>query len=268
MRQKISGLFLTLILLISLPITASADILWEPLENDYYETHGGNFQSYKDRTYVVPEGMTANLYQSPETGGLIKTLVAGTRIYIGPCSEINGETWAAGYPYGDWENEGWVRLDRLQLEYDHEDFLEDFADDITSSDAILAGAAIPVTELNGKVQTWTYPGSGLSDRTLTFDGTEESYNDGMLTFTRIYTDPNGGQWGYIGYYMGRCGWAYLEDLYSTNPPTSPQTLESTVTDTAPEEDDPILTSLKWTIIPVIILVVGTAAVIVRCKRRK
>ena len=27
----------------------------------------------------------------------------------------------------------------------------------------------------------------------------------------FYTDPDGGRWGYVGYYMGRFGWVYLDD---------------------------------------------------------
>ena len=252
-----------LLVLLTLTVSASADILWEPFDNAYYNSAGYENFDYMNRTYVVPEGMTATVYANPTTGGVVKVLEAETRIYIGPYGEIDGELWGAGYPYGDWENEGWVRISRLQLEYDHDAFLQDYGKDITGGEF----TAAQVTELNGTVPTWTYPGSGVRDRELIFDGNDYGYNDGLLTCIQHYTDPEGGQWGYVGYYMGSCGWIYLDDLYAEDPAfrlNAP--VESTVTDTAPEQA-PSGGLILWIGIPVLLLCIGTGLLILWLKRK-
>ena len=258
MMRKISCILLTLVLL---AVSVSADILWEPYENKYYNSAGYENFSYMNRTYVVPEGMTANLYKNPETGGLIKTYGAGTRLYIGPYTEINGEVWAAGYAYSDFESEGWVRLDRLQLEYSTEEFMQDYSQQISSEPAVFDTA-----DLNGEIPSWTFPGSGIQQRILTFTGETMGYNDGLLECTAVYTDPAGHRWGYVGYYMGRAGWIYLEDPYATEPPvhTYPQ-LVTTVTDTAPETDPG--GSMIWIAIAVAAVILATGTSIVLLKKK-
>lgn len=255
------SLLLTLLLLLTLTVTVSADVLWEPYDNLYYQSHYDAMDSYIGQIYVVPEGMTVNLYRDPKNGGLITTMEAGTRVYAGPSMTINGEVWAAGYILGDF-TEGWFRLGRMQKEYSHEDFMDDYAADIEGS-----SEQIPVTELNGTVFTWTWPGSGHSDGTRTFDGSASDYNDGYLSFLFVYTDPNGGRWGYIGYYMGHCGWAYLDDLTNPEPPLRLDLQsENTVTDTASSEQDPGF-PLVWVLLPVVLLVAGTVVLIVVLKKK-
>ena len=89
----------------------------------------------------------------------------------------------------------------------------------------------------------------------------------MMSFQQIYTDPDGGRWGYIGYYMGRCGWVFLDDPYADPPALSlsPQ-VENTVTDTTPEE--PVSgTSILWIVLPVALLVISTGLLILRMRKK-
>ena len=255
--------FALLLILLVFVLPASADILWEPYDNDYYSEFvmvDRNYLEYMARTYVVPEGMTANLYESPKADKVIKTLEAGTRIYIGPYGELFGETWAAGYVYHDFD-EGWLRLDRLQLEYDHEAFSEQFGSQFVTTDDKLTRE-----DVDGEIQSWTYPGSGISSRTIPADALGGDYNDGVMTFQYVWTDPDGGRWGYVGYYMGRCGWVWLDDPTNPEPPVRTYPAESTVTDTSPEED-PGGSSIVWIAIPVAVLVLGTAIAIVLLKKK-
>lgn len=260
MLRRIFSLFL-IVLVFVLP--ASADILWEPYDNQYYNNSGYENFSYMDKTYVVPEGMTANLYKNPETGGLIKTLESGTRIYIGPYATINGETWGAGYAYGDFENEGWVRLDRLHQEYDHEAFYAEYGNQFVSTADKLTKA-----DVSGDIYTWTFPGSGTADRIIPADVLGGDYNDGVMDFQFVYTDPDGGRWGYVGYYMGRCGWVWLDDPSNAEPPVLlyPEQ-SSTVIDTSPEQDPGNGMSLLWIALPVAAVVLLTAAALVLLKKR-
>ena len=263
MKRNSVRIVLLLMAMLVLFTTASADVLWEPYGNEYYEKHYEGM-AFMDRTYVVPEGMTANLYRSPKTGGCLKTYSAGTRIYIGPYFTLNGEVWAAGYAYQDYETEGWVRLNRLQREYSTTEFMEDYADQITAD----SSAIFDTAELNGEIPSWTFPGSGIRSRTLIFTGETVGYNEGKLECTVVYTDPNGHRWGFVGYYMGRCGWIYLEDLYETQPPVLTYSqLNSTVTDTSPETD-PGSSLLLPILISVVVLIAVTAGAIYTLKKRK
>ena len=259
MLRKFFALLLVLLVFV---LPASADVLWEPYENQYYSNADYRDFTYLGQTYFVPDGMTANIYKNPETGGLIITYAAGTRIYIGPSIEIDGELWGCGYVYGPNDIEGWVRLNRLQKEYSNADFLEDYAAQISYDPVIL-----DTTELNGEIPSWTFPGSGIPQRTLTFTGEFVEYNEGKLECHTIYTDAEGHRWGLVGYYMGPTGWIYLEDLYTTQPPVyTYDQLNSTVTDTSPEED-PGGSSMVWIAIPVAVLVLGTAIAIVLLKKK-
>lgn len=241
----------------------SADMLWEPMDNAYLEGRDYEYDDYYDRIYVVPEGMTANLYKSPETGGIIKTLEAGTRVYAGPVLTLNGTTWAAVYPLGDWDSEGWINLDRLQRTYEHEDFAEDFGDSFVTTDEVLTA-----DDVDGDIQTWSYPGSGEGDRTIPREALGSGYNDGVVSFQYIYTDPDGGRWGYVGYYMGRCGWVWLDDPCATEAPLFPREPENTVKDTSPETAPSGGSALTPVIVSVAALVVLTAGGIALLKRKK
>jgi len=257
-------LIATALVLLVFVLPVSADVLWEPYDDVYYRTlittEGGS-TGYENRTYVVPEGMTANIYKSPEGKDVIKTLTSGTRIYIGPYGKLFGEIWAAGYTYDDFENYGWVRLNRLQLEYDHEAFEADFGSQFVTTDDKLTRE-----DIDGDIQTWTYPGSGISSRIIPADALGGGYNDGIMDFRYVWTDPNGGRWGYVGYYMGRCGWVWLDDPTNPEPPVRVYLTENTVTDTSPEEA-PAGSSVIWVIIPVAALVLVTAAAVALLKKK-
>ena len=218
MMKRLVCFLLTLLLLTA---TASADILWEPYEDDYYQAHMEEMEGV-DRIYAVPEGMTVNVYRSPETGGLVETLQAGERVYVGFSAEINGETWGVGY-------DGWFRLGRLQREYNSDDFLADYAGDLSDGGSTEAADGL-------SVYAWTWPGSGVLDREVVLNA---DYDEGHLSYSRVYTDPEGGRWGYVGYYMGPCGWIWLDDPTNPAPPLrlNPQ-MENTVTDTSPTEQEP------------------------------
>lgn len=264
MKQKLLAVCLCLVLLLGLSVSASADMLWEPWDNDYFISLDYEYDDYLDRTYTVPEGMTANVYKSPETGGVLTTLSSGDLIYVGPVIHLNGITWAAGYPYGDWDNQGWVNLDRLQRTYEHEDFVADFEDSFEETDDILTQ-----DDITTEIQTWTYPGSGLADGTIPRDCLGGEYNNGVVNFSYIYTDPDGGRWGYVGYYMGRCGWVWLDDPEATETPLFVQTPENTVKDSS-EETRPSRIILPAIVLAAIfVLVLGTAAIflILRIKKK-
>lgn len=233
--------------------SAFADVLWEPYDNSAYDFEKATTVA---RIYVVPEDSTANLYQSPTAGGVILTMEAGTRVYVGFTQEFNGVIWGVGYPVGDWQNEGWFRMGRLQQEYDNQMFCEDHKDSFTDYEGQLDGYVV-----QDVIPTWTYPGSNLMDGQIA--EIQDSY---PLSCQYVYTDPEGGLWGYVGYFMGRCGWIYLTDPENPCPPAFPQRAENSVYETGPEQDPD--SSLIWIVIPVIGLVLVTAVIILVLKRKR
>lgn len=257
--KKTASLLLVLLLLCSFVLPVSADILWEPFDNNYYTNNYDDCTTVA-RKYYVPEGSTVNFYKNPEGGALIATVEAGTRIYVGFSKEVNGEVWGVGYPLGQFETEGWFRLGRLQLEYDSELFMEEHRDAITAETVSFDGA-----DLTGAIPTWTYPGSGIPDMVLDFDWEKITYNDGKLECRQVYTDETGGRWGYVGYYMGRCGWIYLDDLYTDTPPSFPQQVANTVTDTSPTEAAPggAVPVWLWILIPGVVVCTAAGIVFLR-----
>lgn len=249
------SLLLLLFLTCALLLPARADVLWEPIGNRFYDAHYEECEVV-DRTYYVPEGSSLNLYQSPENGTVLKKLTALDRIYVNQSLEWNGELWAVGYPKGDYETEGWFRLGRLQLEYDHQCFCEDYSDTFTDYAGQLDGY-----QIQNQIYSWTYPGSGISDRSLE----EINLDYSELTCQSVYTDPEGGQWGYVGYYMGRFGWVYLDDPENPEPPAFPQQAESTVTEAGPEAT-PSASPLALVFVLVALVAAVTAVLLWRMKK--
>ncbi|MGN0478129.1 MAG: hypothetical protein ACI4GO_01725, partial [Hominenteromicrobium sp.] len=110
-----------------------------------------------------------------------------------------------------------------------------------------------------------YPGSGVWAGSIS--ELNPNYDDGKLSYHDIYTDPDGGQWGYVGYYMGRCGWIYLDDLENPDPPQFPQEAENTVTDNSPTEEVPV-DFTPWIVVALVAAVaVGTGILLVGLKRK-
>ena len=260
MKRKLLCVCLIAILCLGFAIPASADLLWEPFDDTYYQK---NYQSldYMNQTYIVPDGQTVNLYEDPVKGGLMKTLQPGTKVYAGPYGTINGEVWASGYAVDDWQNEGWFRLGRLQKLYSHEDFVNDFGDSFASCPDKLTQ-----TDIDQEVLTWTYPGSGTVQDAIPKEALQTGYNDGILEFTHLYTDPNGGRWGYVSYFMGLRGWVFLDAPESPDAPVFPQLPDNTVTDTT-QEVDPHSNVLLWLILPVLAVGAVTAVIIIRLKKK-
>lgn len=259
--KKLIVLLLSLTIVVSLAVTASADVLWTPVNDSYF--NDSKTTTVAD-AYVVPEGMTVNLYKSPKSGTVLDTWQAGTRVYVGFKQEVDSEVWGVGYAYGDYENEGWFRLGRLQKEYGHEDFMEDFGELCVESDGIV----VTQDEVESYVYTWTYPGSGVGAGNLPKDILGGGYNDGVVSFSQIYTAPDGSRWGYVGYYMGRCGWVWLDDPDNPETPLFPQEPESTVTDTSPTEDAPGPDSTVVIIVALVAAVVVVTGVLIVVKKKK
>ena len=111
---------------------------------------------------------------------------------------------------------------------------------------------LDVSQFTEPIYVWTYPGSGVLKHTIEpeYFSPEEYYHEGKLEYRKLYVDPNGEHWGYVGYFLGQLnGWILLDDLHNPAPGflLNP-VVKNTVTDTSPIEEEPkssILSSLLW-----------------------
>jgi len=177
---------------------------------------------------------------------------------------MNNEYRAAVEPSGSRELQQsyvWARLDRLQAVYHQDDFFRDFSDQIQPANICIP---IPATA-QGVICGWSYPGSGLcvSRWELTPLSNDQEPDD--IRCGLVFTDPNGGQWGFRN---GKLGWVYLDDLYTENPPGFVLQAENTVTDTG-HERSPILYTLTLPIVltAAVVAVTSTAVILLKRKRR-
>ena len=249
MRHKILSFTLICILICTFQLTVYADLLVFPGDpsgrNDYFDNHIHRSLTPIGQDYQVPNGMTVTLYESPESGGILKTMTAGDIITIAYQLELNETVWGIGRAYPD---TGWVRLGRLQKIYSPEDFLADYDADIKQPFL----AALDVSQFTEPIYVWTYPGSGVLKHTIEpeFFSPEEYYHEGKLEYRKLYIDPSGQHWVYVGYFLGQLnGWILLDDLHNPTPAflLNP-VVKNTVTDTSPIEEEPkfsIFSSLLW-----------------------
>lgn len=255
MKLRTITLSLLLALVTSLLCPAWADVLWEPVGDTFYDRHAQSCETV-DRVYVVPEDSSLTLYRSPEDGTVVAQYFGGERMYVNQSLNVGGELWAVGYPLSDYDTQGWFRLGRLQLEYDTEQFIQDFQASFTEYQGQL-----DEYQVQDQLYTWTYPGSGVYDSVFTPD----LLGDMPITCQYVYTDPEGGQWGYVGYYMGRCGWVYLDHPESDRPPVFPQEAANTVTETGPETAPGPLwhRSIVWAMGLIVLVTAVTAGLLLR-----
>ena len=139
-------------------------------------------------------------------------------------------------------------MGRLQKIYSSEDFLADYDADIKQPFL----AVLDVSQFTEPIYVWTYPGSGVLKHTIEpeYFSPEEYYHEGKLEYRKLYIDPSGERWVYVGYFLGQLnGWILLDDLHNPAPDflLNP-VVKNTVTDTSPIEEEPkpdLLSSLLW-----------------------
>lgn len=216
----------TTALVLMLPV--SADLIWTPA-NSFFEAHHQEC-SYVARMYEVGgyEGYTS-VFDEPD-GTSVGTVENGKRVHIQFCWP--GEK-AWGYVNAG-AAEGWVPMDDLSLIYDSQQFMEDHASEIRTGD--------PVPVEFREAMLYEYP-NGPS-RLLMEE--VEDYEPFSETFSAIFTDEQGKDWGYIGYYMGRVdAWVCLDDpmneeLSTAVVETPPSAAQLSQTPSVEEGGNPLL----------------------------
>ena len=264
--KKLTRVLCVLILILFLfPMTAKADVIYEPRDS-FYEEHREEC-TYIGRSYTAdgPNG-TVTLYTSPENSGLEKTCPNGTVLYVSyTYQSADGVLWGC-CDYWDEDVTGWVPMEYLELIYDEQSFSEEYADRFESVELTLDDPELT----NETVRFWSYPGS----RDYVEVPMAESNRP---AFQLAYTDESGMQWVRCGYYMGIKGhWINLN-----NPTADYETLfPDAVEETVPAETEASGTEKVDEIVPgggnqVLLLglavgavVVVTAALLIALKKKK
>jgi len=201
MKRKLLALFTALLLLVTMVTPAFADLIWEPMGNNFYDKHRDECD-YVNRVFRAngAEGYVT-IKKAPDSAAEIMNVNNGTTLVVNfVWTDKDGIQWGIGYPAGEFDKEGWIPLSDMAMIYDHRDFAEDHSSEFKEYDG--SGDAL------GKALVFEYPG-GIVTSTL-----EE--NVGYLpfseAFTHLYTDENGLRWTFVGYYMGRRdGWVCIDD---------------------------------------------------------
>lgn len=220
------------LMLVSIPLQARADVIYEPWDS-FYEEHREECV-YHARSYTAngPNG-NVTAYESPESDWKEKVLENGTTLWISyTYVDGRGIEWGC---FESWEDDiiGWVPMNYLELIYDGISFEEEYGSSFENVSGALDGA-----ELTGQtVYFWKYPGSSDCYEIKL----ESEYRPEYHT---LYTDADGTVWGRCDYYMGiRDCWIDLNDptLDHTKAvaPLPDETEGPAIPDTMPENSEPV-----------------------------
>ena len=155
----------------------------------------------------------------------------------------------------------------MSLKYDSESFFEEHSAEISTGSRTLA-----VGEDNG-ICVYEYPGSGeLRRQGLGAYGGDGSEN---VELTTLYTDPEGRDWGYLGYFYGRVnGWVCLSD--PENPALEPDA-NYRAADLVPPADAQTLeaaarsmgsTTVLMAALAAAIVIIAAGIIVFKLKRKK
>lgn len=201
---------LTLFMLLSLAATAYADILWSPMDNQFFDSH------HQECEYL------GRSYYANGSAGFVTAWEAPGGTYVRE-QYRNGEVLWVGYTYRSWglvsrwedgeEISGWVPMADLYLVYDHISFEEEYGaqfQDYSGEFADYEG------EAGEEFCFWEYPYAGEPDTRIAItqdmldalrgSGEQSSY------ISKVYVDENGRNWGFVNYLYGiRNFWILLDD---------------------------------------------------------
>lgn len=201
MKKSVLKTGLCLLLVLTLFSTcAFADLIAEPGDEFYRRNRQDCRHLGALYSAMGPEGCVI-FYKSPKNSQTAFRLENGKSIYIDFIYEdANGVVWGVAEQYsGGTYKTGWAPMDYLWEDYSSDLFISQYSESIRSEERKLE-----TENGDGTINLWSYPGSE-SCYELSFDAYD-------LEFNRIFTDEQGREWGYVGYFYGnRDKWVLLDD---------------------------------------------------------
>lgn len=208
-------------LIFAFGVSAFADVIWEPENNDFFDEHREEMEYFNRSCYANGKSGYLEFFAEPngKTLGYAKN---SEKFYISYTYVENGDTWGlAEYNAGDdgyfvntdystTSSVGYIKMADTMVVYDSQSFHEEHVTEFKT-------AGIDVSGLIGKtgVIFWTYPHSGeqVTSGTEIDDGFVPQYS---------YTDSEGLEWVNCSYYRGiRNAWICLSDPTSTELSANP-----------------------------------------------
>lgn len=201
--RKVLCLLLSLCLSAVFVISATADVIWEPYGDSFYEEHRDEIQ-YENRYYKATSDLA--YYKAPN--GKIKedrVIYADELFNVQYVYEDeNGALWGNAYVPG--MDSVWVLLDGCVRPYDRSDFENDYADQFVAVES-----QPDISFYADDVPLYDYPGAASSLYNMIVD---EGTGD-LPVYAHAYVDEAGNVWGELTYFRGLSGWVLLEGDIAT-----------------------------------------------------
>ena len=202
-KRCLMVLLVMAVCLMAFPVAICADVLVEP-ENHFYNRHREECE-FLGRSFAAngKDGFVS-VKREPGSGREVARAQNEESLYVQFTYWHKGKAWGAVIS-GD--EDGWVPLEQLLLEYDYsafeQEFKGDFYDYTGSMDALYEAQ---------NVVFWTWPGSGAQAFVLEKEWRNPETDESFLTATQAYKDVEGREWGFFPYVYGvRNTWACLSD---------------------------------------------------------
>lgn len=205
--RKVLCLLLSLCLLACLAVGVSADVIWEPYGDSFYDDHREEMQ-YENRFYKA----TADLAQYDEPGGKIlnESIVFADELFSVQYvyEDENGTLWGNCYIPG--ADSAWVNLVGCVRPYDRTDFNADYGDQFEAIET-----QPDISFYADEVPLYDYPGAANA----LYNMIVESDSEYLPEYAHTYTDEAGNVWGELLYFRGMNGWVLLKgDIYTVQAP--------------------------------------------------
>lgn len=205
-----TGIFICcLCLFFTLVLSVSADVIWEPYNDSFYDDHREEMQ-YENRTYRATADLPyLNKPDGKELGDA--KIAAGENFNVQYLYEDeNGIIWGNVFDYSNDIESAWVRLNGCVRAYDRQDFANDYSsafEDIASQP--------DASFYTNDVILYEYPGAELNYGALYVQENAEN----LPEYAHSYTDAAGNVWGELLYHMGQKGWVLLSgDIQTATAP--------------------------------------------------
>ncbi|MCL1914606.1 MAG: hypothetical protein FWG10_12220 [Eubacteriaceae bacterium] len=230
------------------PAAIRADVLFEP-DNSFYSRNAKDCVSLNRSYYANGSEGYIILLNEPKGNHDVAILTNGKSIYIMFTYVSNGKLWGITEFYDDSGRtlSGWVLMSELYAKYDYIEFEHEYGSQFY---AYVGEGAV------GEIVLWTWPGSGDVRRVF---NTANNGNSPLVPY-QVYKDPDGREWGFIGYLYGSHNvWFCLSDPSNQNLPAFHPAPEPALVAAASEGSLPKLRSGFSATILVIVLVVAVVS---------
>lgn len=202
--RKLITVLLSLCIFASLALCVSADVIWMPYEDTFFDTYRDKIIR-EDRTYVSP--VVLSFVVSPEDNS--KTdydpIPADEPFNVNfTYVDEGGVLW--GLVYIEMGNGAWVDLRGCSRPYDRTDFTKAHEDEFAP-----IVKQPNVNFYDNEVFLYDYPGAEEALDTLHVN----IFDAALPEFEHTYTDEAGNVWAELYYYMQQDGWVLLEGDIST-----------------------------------------------------